>query len=326
MSAAPVLEIDRLRVHYGDKARPLRAVDGVSLTLRERSIHALVGESGCGKTTIALALLSLLPYPGRIAGGDVRFAGKSVLELPPEELRRLRGSAISMIFQDPVAGLNPGLTVGAQVEEIVRAHRGVTKKDAREIAIDALGEAGLPAPRDVAKRYPFQLSGGMCQRVIIAIATVLKPRVIIADEPTSALDVTVQAGILRELEALRDGGAAILLITHDLGIVAQVADEMAVMYAGRIVEEGAPRDILARPRHPYTWALLGTLPRIDQERRNLTAIKGAPPDLRDLPEECAFLPRCRKATNQCRTTPAPSLAEVAPGQRAACYNPVYQPL
>jgi oligopeptide/dipeptide ABC transporter ATP-binding protein len=165
----------------------------------------------------------------------------------------------------------------------------------------------------------------MCQRVIIAIATVLKPKVIIADEPTSALDVTVQAGILRELEVLRDGGAAILLITHDLGVVAQLAGHMSVMYAGRIVEEGTPGDVLSRPRHPYTWSLLETLPRIDREREQLVAIKGSPPDLRDLPDECAFLPRCRKATSECRTKPAPALTEVALAQRAACYNPVYQP-
>ena len=322
----PLLEIHDLSVHYSDGDRRLKAVDRVSFGLRRGSILALVGESGCGKTTIALAALGLLPEQGNQVGGEVRFEGRALGSLSRDALRRLRGREISIIFQDPGSGLNPVLTVGQQVEEIIRAHRSISKQEARGLAHEALHRVGLADPAELAKRYPYQLSGGMSQRVLIAIATVLNPKVIIADEPTSELDVTVQAGILQELGRLRDvRGISILLITHDLGVVAQMADEVAVMYAGRIAEQGATRDVLLAPRHPYTWSLLATLPRIDRERRPLVAIRGAPPDPSELPDECAFLPRCRKAVSACRTQPAPALAELTPGHRAACYNPVVHP-
>ena len=319
----PLLEIHNLSVRYSDGDRRLKAVDRVSFALRRGSILALVGESGCGKTTVALAALGLLPEQGNLVGGEVRFEGRALGALSHDELRRLRGREISIIFQGPASGLNPVLTVGQQVEEIIRAHGPVSKQEARGLAHEALHRVGLADPEELAKRYPYQLSGGMSQRVLIAIATVLNPKVIIADEPTSALDVTVQAGILQELERLRDErGISILLITHDLGIVAQMADEVVVMYAGRIAEQGATRDVLRTPRHPYTWSLLATLPRIDRERRPLLAIPGAPPDPSELPDECAFLPRCRKAVSVCRTRPSPGLEELTPGHRAACYNPV----
>ncbi len=321
-----VLEVRDLYAQYGNGPKRVKAVDGVSFALRRGGVLALVGESGCGKTSIALAILGLLPHAGRVVGGEVRFAGADLLSMGREELRRLRGREISMIFQDPVAGLNPVLPVGEQVEEIVTAHTQSSKREARRIVHDALHRVGLSEPEQLTGRYPYQLSGGMSQRVLIAIATVLNPTVIIADEPTSALDVTVQAAILSELDRLRkERGVSILLITHDLGIVAQMADEVAVMYAGRIAEQGATRDVLRQPRHPYTWSLLGTLPRLDRAKRPLEAIKGSPPDLTELPDECAFLPRCRKAVTTCRTAPSPPLAEVASGHRAACYNPVYHP-
>ncbi|OGO49441.1 MAG: methionine ABC transporter ATP-binding protein [Chloroflexi bacterium RBG_16_68_14] len=321
-----VLEVRDLYAQYGNGSRRVKAVDGVSFSLRRGGVLALVGESGCGKTTIALSILGLLPYPGRVVGGEVRFEGNDLLSLRGDELRRLRGREISMIFQDPVSGLNPVLSVGEQVEEIIAAHTRVSKQEARRVVEDALQRVGLAHPERLVKQYPYQLSGGMSQRVFIAIATVLNPKVVIADEPTSALDVTVQAGILNELERLRrEQGVSILLITHDLGVVAQMADEVAVMYAGRIAEQGRTRDVLRRPRHPYTWSLLATLPRVDQDRRPLEAIQGSPPDLAELPDECAFLPRCRKAVSACRTQPSPPLAELAPGQRVACYNPVYHP-
>jgi oligopeptide/dipeptide ABC transporter ATP-binding protein len=324
--SSTILEVRDLFVQYGDGQKPVKAVDGVSFALREGGILGLVGESGCGKTTAALAILGLLPHGGRLVGGEVRFAGRDLLALPPDEMRRLRGREISMIFQDPQTGLNPVLSVGRQVEEIVTAHTGASKREMRGIVREALGRVGLRDPDRLVDQYPYQLSGGMSQRVMIAIATVLNPKVIIADEPTSALDVTVQAGILRELERLRDErGVAILLITHNMGVVAQMADQVAVMYAGRIAEEGATRDVLVRPRHPYTWSLLGTLPRLDGRKRPLESIKGAPPDPAELPAECAFIPRCRKAISQCRASPAPALVELAPGQRAACYNPVVHP-
>jgi peptide/nickel transport system ATP-binding protein/oligopeptide transport system ATP-binding protein len=240
-----------------------------------------------------------------------------------EELRRLRGRVISMIFQDPQAGLNPVLTVGQQVAETVEIHLRVPKKEARRITIDALAGLGLSEPELVASRYPFQLSGGMAQRVMIAIATVLRPRVIIADEPTSALDVTVQAAILAELDRLRsETGSAILLITHDLGVVAQMAQRVAVMYAGRIVESGNARDVFRTPRHPYTWSLLSTMPRLDRSVGRLPQIKGQPPDLSALNGQCAFLPRCPKALNTCRSSPWPDLAPIDDGHAVACFNPV----
>ena len=270
-----ILEVRDLYAQYAEGSKRVKAVDGISLALRRGAILALVGESGCGKTTAALATLGLLPHAGRVVGGEVRFAGRDLLSLSREELRRLRGREISMIFQDPVSGLNPVLSVGEQVEEIITTHLSVSKQEARSMVHEALQRVGLAEPEQLSKQYPFQLSGGMCQRVVIAIATVLQPQVIIADEPTSALDVTVQAGILNELERLRrEQGVSILLITHDLGVVAQMADEVAVMYAGRIAEQGSARDLFRQPRHPYTWSLLATLPRLDQERRPLEAIKG----------------------------------------------------
>jgi len=321
-----ILEIRDLVVHYADGSRRIKAVDGVSLSLRRGSVLALVGESGCGKTTVALAVLGLLPDSAAVIGGRVRFAGHDLLLLGRDRLRRMRGREISMIFQDPVAGLNPVLSVGEQVEEIIAAHTTATKGETRRMVYEALRRAGLTEPEQLARQYPYQLSGGMCQRVLIAIATVLNPKVIIADEPTSALDVTVQAGILSELDRLRrERGTSILLITHDLGVVAQMADEVAVMYAGRIAEEGWTRDVLRRPLHPYTWSLLATLPRLDRAKRPLEAIKGSPPDLAELPDGCAFLPRCRKAVSACRASLSPPLTELTPGQLAACYNPVYHP-
>ena len=320
-----ILEVRNLSVHYADGDKRVKAVDGVSFSLRRGRILALMGESGCGKTTTALALLGLLPHPGQVVGGEVRFEGRDLLSLRDDELRRIRGQEISTIFQDPVSGLNPVLSIGQQVEEIITSHLQVSKKEARSMAHEALARVGLPQPEQLSKQYPFHLSGGMCQRVVIAIATVLNPKIIIADEPTSALDVTVRAGILNELERLRDErDVAILLITHDMGVVAQMADEVAVMYAGRIAEQGSASDVLRRPRHPYTWSLMATLPRLDQERKPLQPIKGSPPDPADLPNECAFLPRCRKAVTECRTQPSPPLEELDPGHLAACYNPVFQ--
>ncbi len=320
-----ILEVRDLYAQYAYNSKRVKAVDGVSFALRRGETLALVGESGCGKTTAALSILGLLPHPGRVVAGEVRFAGQDLLTLRSGQLRQIRGKEISMISQDPVSGLNPVLSVGDQIEEIITTHLQTSKRDARAMVFKALERAGLAQPEHLVKQYPFQLSGGMCQRVFIAIATVLNPQIIIADEPTSALDATVQAGILNELSRLRqEQGVSILLITHDLGVVAQMADEVAVMYAGRIAEQGPTSQVLRQPRHPYTWSLLAALPRMDQPGRPLEAIKGSPPDLAELPDECAFLPRCRKAINTCRTEPSPPLAELGPGHQAACYNPIYQ--
>jgi len=320
-----ILRVEDLRTHYLDKNTAIKAVDGVSFELRRGTTLAIVGESGCGKTTVGLSVLNIVPYPGRIVGGRIFYDGDEVTAMGGEELRRLRGREISMIFQDPVAGLNPVLPIGIQVEEAITTHLSLPKKEARRMTLDILRQLGLPHPERLVQQYPFHLSGGMCQRVMIAIATVLSPKVIIADEPTSSLDVTVQAAILEELNRLkREREASIILITHDLGVVAQMADEVAVMYAGRIVESGQARELFRQPRHPYTWALLSALPRLDGGQGPLRSIKGSPPDLGELPPECAFLPRCHKAVNACRKEPWPPLKELSPGHWAACFNPVYQ--
>ncbi len=320
-----LLRIEHLSVAYNERSRIVRAVDAVDLELHAGRTLAVVGESGCGKTTLALSILNLVPSPGRIESGRVLLEGRDVLTMRGDELRATRGRRISIIFQDPTSGLNPVMSIGQQVEEIIRTHLSLSKRDSKQLMLDALAAQGLPAPEQVAGSYPFQLSGGMCQRVMIAIATVLKPSVIIADEPTSSLDVTVQAGILRELDDLkRSLGASILLITHDLGVVAQVADDVAVMYAGRVVERGTATEIYARPRHPYTAALMAARPRLDDPGRTLTTIRGAPPDLAELGGGCAFLPRCSKALNECRTQPWPALRQAGESQ-VACFNPMFHP-
>jgi oligopeptide/dipeptide ABC transporter ATP-binding protein len=320
----PILSVRDLRCQFNTKEGVVRALNGVSLSLEPGRVLAVVGESGCGKTTLALALLRLIAFPGQITGGSIRFAGREVLDMSEEDLRRLRGREISMIFQDPVSGLNPVLPIGRQVEEILASHLNMPKQERRRRAIELLHQVGLAEADRVAKQYPFQLSGGMCQRVMIAMATALNPRVLIADEPTSALDVTVQAQILAELDGLRRSrGTAILLITHDLGVVAQMADDVAIMYAGSVVESGTTATVFQAPRHPYTWSLLSTLPRLDADRGHLRPIPGAPPSLLDLGEGCPFLPRCPKAILRCREDPAPPLSSVADGQLAACYNPVF---
>jgi peptide/nickel transport system ATP-binding protein len=322
----PLLRIEGLRTqYYDDRKQVLTAVDGVSLELNAGEILGVVGESGCGKSTLGLSILNLVPHPGYIDDGRVMFNGRNVLEMSRDELRDLRGREISMIFQDPVAGLNPVLSVGDQVEEIILAHRGVTKREARNAALELLASMGLSDPERVAGRYPFQLSGGMAQRVMIATAMALKPSILIADEPTSALDMTVQAQILEELRRLRNQGVAILLITHDFGVIAQMADRVAVMYAGRIAETGDTDTLFDRPRHPYTWALLESLPRLHEDVGRLRQVAGRPPDMTKLTPQCAFLPRCSKALLTCRQQIAPPLDEIEPGHFVSCYNPVYQP-
>jgi peptide/nickel transport system ATP-binding protein len=323
----PILRIEDLRVQYRDRDRVVKAVDGVDLVLRRGETLAVVGESGCGKTTLALSILNLLPSSGAITSGHIFYEDRDLLSMKSEDLRRVRGRDISMIFQDPVNGLNPVLTIGAQVEEIVRTHQRVSKKEGRAIMLDALQQQGLAEPERISKSYAFQLSGGMCQRIMIAIATILRPRVILADEPTSALDVTVQAAILREINILKEQlDASIVLITHDLGVVARMADEVAIMYAGRIIEQAPAADIFDAPLHPYTAGLLAARPRVDRPEEPLTPIRGAPPEMTELNGECAFLPRCPKAVLACRTQPWPPLAPTdgQPDRHlAACYNPMF---
>jgi peptide/nickel transport system ATP-binding protein/oligopeptide transport system ATP-binding protein len=323
--ASPILRVSNLSVEYRAKDDVTYAVSGVSLELQKGEVLALVGESGCGKTTVAMSIPKLLPLEGRITSGSVEFKGKDLLTLDDENLRTIRGRQVSMIFQDPVAGLNPVLTVGDQVAEILISHLHMGKKEARKRTPPILAAAGLPDAERVAKSYPFQLSGGMCQRVMIAIATALDPELIIADEPTSALDVTVQAQILAELDRLRQSrGTSILLITHNFGVVASIADRVAVMYGGRIVEEGTPEIVMPRPLHPYTAALLATLPRVDALRGELPSIPGSPPEMTEPVAHCPFLPRCPKALSRCRQDPEPPLRPDESGERSvACYNPMW---
>jgi oligopeptide/dipeptide ABC transporter ATP-binding protein len=320
-----ILEISDLRTYYHDRKTVLKAVDGVNLSLERGSVLGVVGESGCGKSTLALSILNLVPHPGYIDSGTVKFEGRNILEMSASDLRTIRGREISMIFQDPVAGLNPVLSVGQQIEEIITTHTAMSKGEARRMSLNLLASMGMADPGRIADRYPFQLSGGMAQRVMIAIATALKPKVLIADEPTSALDMTVQAQILEELRRLQNSGVSIILITHDLGVIAQMADNVAVMYAGRIAEEGDVESIFRRPRHPYTWSLLGALPRLDERVGRLRSVRGRPPDMTKLPPQCAFVPRCPKVRNECRQLDSPPLEEIEPGHWVACYNPMYQP-
>ncbi len=321
----PILRIEGLCAQFDTPEGEVKAARDVSLSLRQGATLAITGESGAGKTSVGLAVLNLLPYPGRITAGRIHLDGRDILGLAPEELRRIRGSEIAMVFHDASTSLNPVLSVGEQVEEIITAHLPVSKREAKSRSIEVLAQMGLPEPLEVARRYPFHLSGGMAQRVMIAIATALNPRILIADEPTSAIDVTVQAAVLEDLRRLQQrSGTSILLITHDLGVVAQMADEVAVMYAGSVVERGDARTLFEQPRHPYTWALLRSRPRWDQDQtKPLPAIRGTPPNLAELTDECPYLIRCPKATSLCRTEPAPALAEMNPGHAIACYNPVY---
>jgi len=324
----PVLTLDDVSIEYRTREAPVRAVRNASLRIEPGEIMALVGESGSGKTTLGLAVLRILPRNARQTSGTIRYERRDIGEMDRAELQRIRGDQISMIFQDPIAGLNPIIPVGQQVEEVITSHREVSKRDARDRALEALNAMQLADPVRISKSFPGELSGGMCQRIMIAIATALDPQVLIADEPTASLDVTVQAQILYELQRLREErGTAILLITHDMGVVAQVAERVAIIYAGRLMEVDDIVPLYRQPRHPYTWALLDTLPRLDRRRARLRQIPGGLPDLTDeeLGQHCAYMARCPKALTVCRTEPEPELAEVVGGrigQRLACYNPV----
>jgi peptide/nickel transport system ATP-binding protein/oligopeptide transport system ATP-binding protein len=322
----PILVVEDLRVEFPTMDGVVNAVNGVSFQLERGKTLVITGESGSGKSTVGLSIINLVPPPGIITSGSVLFRGRDLLQLPAEELRKVRGREIGIVFQDASTGLNPVLSVGQQVEEIITTHQDVSRKEARARTLEVLAQMGLPQPSDVVKRYPFQLSGGMAQRVMIAIATALNPEVLVLDEPTSALDVTIQAAIIDDLRRLQQQmGTSIILVTHDLGLVAQVADDVAVMYAGSVVESGDVRSLFLRPRHPYTWSLLNSRPRLDRDDQGpLTTIRGTPPSLIDLPDECPFLPRCPKAISECRISPAPPLEEMGEGHLAACYNPIYQ--
>jgi oligopeptide/dipeptide ABC transporter ATP-binding protein len=315
-----VLDVRDLRVSFPTAdGRRFHPVDGVSFTLDRGETLALVGESGCGKSLTSLALLRLVPPPGRVdAGSVVRLGDTDVLALEGEALRRIRGRRIGMIFQDPMTSLNPVFTAGDQIAEGIRAHFRISKAEARERALRLLQEVGIPDPAERLDAYPHQLSGGMRQRVMIAIALAAEPEILVADEPTTALDVTVQAQILEVLDQLRRSrGMAVLLITHDLGIVAGRADRVAVMYAGQIVEEAETAELFTNPSHPYTQGLFASVPRISGPLRRLTPIRGTVPPATGWPTGCRFRPRCPQAFGKCVLAPEP--LPVGPGHRMRCW-------
>jgi oligopeptide/dipeptide ABC transporter ATP-binding protein len=315
-----VLAIENLRTHFLTGEGVARAVDGISISVTHGETLGLVGESGCGKSVTALSVLRLVPTPpGRIMSGRITLAGTDILSLSDVEMRDIRGKLASMIFQEPMTSLNPVLTIGTQVIEAVRVHTHIDRAGAREIAIDFLAKVGIPAPRQRMSDYPHQLSGGMKQRVMIAMALCLNPALLIADEPTTALDVTIQAGILRLMKDMQaQTGTAILLITHDLGIVAEMADEVAVMYAGKIVESGPCRAIFASFVHPYTEGLFRSLPGRTERGRQLYTIAGTVPSALNFPPGCRFHPRCPLAIERCLSE-EPPLVAVAASHLAACW-------
>jgi peptide/nickel transport system ATP-binding protein len=326
-SPQTVLEMADLQTHFFTPVGVVRAVDGVSYALKSGETLGVVGESGCGKSVSALSILRLVANPpGRIVGGSIRFEGRNLLELSEAEMERIRGNDISMIFQEPMTSLNPLYTVGKQIAEAVALHQGLSKRDAWDRAVDMLRRVYIPEPERRAHAYPHQLSGGMRQRVMIAMALSCNPKVLIADEPTTALDVTIQAQILDLMRELQETfGTAIVLITHDMGVVAENADRVVVMYAGRKVEEANADELFDNPGHPYTKGLLGSIPHLDEAARNgarrtrLNEIKGMVPSLFNLPQGCSFAPRCGFASDQCRAV-RPELEEKRPGHWIACWH------
>jgi peptide/nickel transport system ATP-binding protein len=312
------LEVHDLRVEFPTRRGTLRALDGVSFSIAPGEVLGVVGESGAGKSITGLAIIGLLEPPGRIGAGEVRLEGRRIDNLPSEELRKLRGRKIGVIFQDPLTSLNPLYTIGRQLEETILTHLRMSKAAARERALALLGEVGIPGAEARYHHYPHQFSGGMRQRVVIALALAAEPRLLIADEPTTALDVSIQAQIIALLKRLAaERGAAVMLITHDMGVIAETAHRVAVMYAGRIVEIGAVRDVIHAPRHPYTVGLMGSIPRIAATRSRLVQIDGAMPRLNAIPPGCAFNPRCPRRFAHCLAE-RPDLLP-AGASRAACW-------
>ena len=314
-----LLEVRDLSIDFTTHARTVHAVQHVSFSLRANETLGLVGESGCGKSTTALALMGLLPPNGRVVAGSVAFEGRDLLRMGQKELRKLRGNRLSMVFQNPMTSLDPAYTVGSQIVEVLRDHRGMSRAEARETALALLRRVRIDAPEQRFNTYPHHLSGGMRQRIVIAIALACNPVLLVADEPTTALDVTIQAQILNLLRDLRmERRTAIILITHDLGVVAQMADRVAVMYAGRVVEEGPTTDVFEAPLHPYTIALMRSIPSYGTRRGSLEVIEGTVPSLHERARGCPFASRCRQRMERC-VAQVPLLADARPAHRVACF-------
>jgi peptide/nickel transport system ATP-binding protein len=318
----PLLTVDDLRVSFATEEGTVQAVEGVSLSVEQGEILAVVGESGSGKSVTAMTVMGLTRSPNAHFEGTAHYKGAELVHAPEDELRRVRGAEIAMIFQDPMTSLNPVMKIGAQIVEQIQEHEALPDQQARERAVELLDKVGIPRARERIDNYPFEFSGGMRQRVMIALALSCDPSVLIADEPTTALDVTIQAQILQRMRELRDEtGAAIILVTHDLGVVADIADRIAVMYSGRIVEQGTLDEIFYDPQHPYTWGLLGSIARVDRPRpERLPAIAGMPPSLSDRPQGCHFRPRCPHEFSKCvEVPPLESRLEGNPDHRDRCW-------
>ena len=315
----PLLEVKDLRVEFPSRRGTLTALDGVSFDIAPGEVLGVVGESGAGKSLTGAAIIGLLEPPGRIGGGEILLEGQRIDQLPQDAMRRLRGRHIGAIFQDPLTSLNPLYTVGRQLVETIRTHLPLSEKQARERAIALLADTGIPAPEARFDQYPHQFSGGMRQRVVIALALAAEPKLIVADEPTTALDVSIQAQIISLLKRVcREHGAAVMLVTHDMGVIAETCDRVAVMYAGRIAEIGPVGEVIHRPAHPYTKGLMGSIPAMDEDRERLLQIDGAMPRLNAIPAGCAFNPRCPHAVDRCRRE-RPELMP-AGATRAACWR------
>ncbi len=316
----PVLEVDDLHVEFRTRYGVVRAVNGISYSVAARDTLAILGESGSGKSVSAQAIMGILDTPpGFVTKGEIRFEGEDVLRLPKERQRLIRGAGISIIFQDALSALNPVFTVGWQIGEMFRVHHGMSRKDSKIKAIELMDRVHIPSARDRVGAFPHQFSGGMRQRVMIAMAIALDPAILIADEPTTALDVTVQAQIMELLKELQaDTGMGLILITHDLGVVNEVADRVAVMYAGEIVESGTIDEVFSRPAHPYTEGLMASVPQVESKGTRLRPIGGNPPNLAHIPSGCPFHPRCPHARQNC-STDVPPLRAVVPGRLSACH-------
>lgn len=321
MGGETVLEVRDLRTYFPTMRGTVKAVDGISFTVLEGETVGLVGESGCGKSTAALSIMRLVPAPGRIVGGEILLRGRNLLKLSEAEMREIRGAKIAMSFQDPMTFFNPVMRIGDQIAEGVIRHQRLSRKEAWEKVISTLEVVGIPSPRDVAMSYPHQLSGGMRQRAMMAMALSCHPELMIADEPTTALDVIIQAQLLELMKDLKkELGMSSLIISHDFGVIAELCERVAVMYAGKIVEYSDIRRILWKPRHPYTIGLLESIPRVGFRKERLIGIEGSVPDLVDPPPGCRFYPRCKYADERCKEDP--QLLELEEGHYVLCHHPV----
>ncbi len=314
-----LLEVRDLKTYFYTGSGVVKAVDGVSFDVKPGKTLGIVGESGCGKSITSMSVLKLIEKPGKIVEGTIKFDNADIVPMNDEEIRHVRGNEISMIFQEPMTSLNPVFRVEEQIMEAVMLHQDIDKKEAQKIAVEMLGFVGIPRPEQVAKNYPHQLSGGMRQRVMIAMALACKPKLLIADEPTTALDVTIQAQILKLMNDLKEKtNTAIMLITHDLGVIAQMADDVIVMYSGKLVESAPVKELFDNPKHPYTKGLLASIPSLDQDKERLYSIEGIVPNPFELPKGCYFEPRCEFATEKCKTK-MPDVSDISDTHQVRCF-------